>query len=223
MCLAYPKRAGSEGVRLCMVSDLAAGVLPEAAILGDATRTWAQQGHEVYWLAPPHVLQEPCVQAAGCALAAESLPPTCRYVIPVQAYAYEGVSLYCVPQEIWQRADLHTRLFTFLSLLYRAGRYEMLHAWGSVPVAYLTGYTACYLAVPAVVSAPQEPCMPGAQASFLWPWVVRHATMWPVPRLVERRSPVAGVVHGLGGEPADASQELLRLYARLLAASQHEG
>src|SRR5262245_40129571 len=112
----------------------------------------AQQGHQVYWLLSTESLQALQAEAALAPAAVETLPAICRHIVPVQPYQCAEVRLLCVHQEVWQHADQHTRLFTFLCLLQRALSYDVFHAWGALPVAYLAVYTARFLAVPAVVS-----------------------------------------------------------------------
>src|SRR5207244_2515149 len=79
----------------------------------------AQHGHQVYWLLSTESLQAFQAEAALAPAVADTLPPTCRYIVPVQPYQCAGVRLLCVHQEVGQRADLHTRRITFVCLLQR--------------------------------------------------------------------------------------------------------
>ena len=127
-------------MRLCVIGDS-----PDVRRCAIAL---VEQGHQVYWLASTEALRTLHHEAAQLTVATDLLPSTCQYVVPVQAYHYEGIRLVCVHQELWQRPDLHTRLFTYLCLLQRALPCAVLHAWGPWPIAYLTIYTARFLAVP---------------------------------------------------------------------------
>lgn len=208
-------------MRLCIVSDLGPGMAPGArsdvAVLCRYATTWVQEGHDVYWVTAPSVLQEPCIEADVTPTTDDIVPATCRYVIPLQAYWYRGVRLFCVPQDLWQSADLHTRLFTFLSLLQRAITYEVVHAWGTVPVLYLAVYTARYLAVPAVISWSGEPPEPTGAAAFFWQWSIEHAAAFVVPQSGDYASFASGRVYHLAPDDAAARQALLALYRRLSA------
>src|SRR6266566_8793760 len=113
--------ARSLSVRLCMISDYP--VTPQAPAAEDmqvACRcafALVQQGHQVYWLLSTGHIRALSNQASLGPVATDILPATCQYVIPVQAYHWEGLQLLCIKQELWQHPDLHTRLFTFLCLL----------------------------------------------------------------------------------------------------------
>jgi Glycosyltransferase Family 4 len=199
-------------VRLCVVGDS-----PEVQ---RCAFTLVQQGHQVYWLLPPEALQMLPKGAAGLQEAPDLLPATCRSVVPVQTYHCEGIRLVCVNQECWQRPDLHTRLFTCLCLLQRDLPCAIFHAWGPLPIAYLTVYTARFLDVPAVVSSlSAEPEQP-----FLWDWVARQASAVIVPSRAERErlltlGPLTPTqVHVLDPMQPQFGQALTTLYARLGAA-----
>src|SRR5262249_52685022 len=144
-----------------------------------------QQGHQVYWLLSTASFQALQAEAALAPAAADILPPTCRHVVPVQPYQCTGVRLLCVNQEIWQHTDLHTRLFTFLCLLQRALSYNVFHAWGTLAVAYLTVYTARFLAVPAVVSYAWQLRAAKPPQPFLWDWVAQQVAAAVVPSMAE--------------------------------------
>jgi hypothetical protein len=180
----------------------------------------AQQGHQIYWLLPSDALQMLANGAVGLQTAPDLLPATCRSVIPVQTYHFEGIDLVCVNQECWQRPDLHTRLFTCLCLLQRDVPCAVFHAWGPLPIAYLTVYTARFLNVPAVVSSlSAEPEQP-----FVWDWVARQAAAVIVPSMAERERLLtrgllsATQVHVLDPRQPHLGQALTALYARLGAA-----
>ena len=99
-------------MRLCVIGDS-----PDVRHCAVAL---VEQGHQVYWLASTEALRTLHNGAAQLTVATDILPSTCQYVVPVQAYHYEGIRLVCVNQEFWQHPDLHTRLFTYLCLLQRA-------------------------------------------------------------------------------------------------------
>ena len=200
-------------MRLCVI-----GNSPEVQRCAVAL---VQQGHQVYWLLPSDALQMVRDGAAGLQVAPDILPATCRSVVPVQTYHCEGIRLVCVPQECWQRSDLHTRLFTCLCLLQRDLPCAVFHAWGPLPIAYLTVYTARFLGVPVVVSSlSAEPEQP-----FLWNWVARQAAAVSVPSMVERErlltlGPLTSTqVHVLDPRQPHLGQALTALYARLGAAT----
>jgi hypothetical protein len=114
------------------------------------------------------------------------LPSTCQYVVPLQTYRYAGIRLVCVNQEFWQRPDLHTRLFTYLCLFQRALPCAVLHTWGPWPIAYMTVYTARFLAVPAVLSSSPQLVSAKLEQPFLWDWVARQVAAVIVPSTTER-------------------------------------
>src|SRR5262249_3261192 len=117
------KLVGWEGacVRLCLLSDYS--VIPSTAAEMDynlstvhhCATALARQGHMVFCLLAAESLHAFWAEAA-LAPAADALPPTCRYIVPVQPYQCAGVRLLCVDQQVWQHLDLHTRLFTFVCL-----------------------------------------------------------------------------------------------------------
>ena len=199
-------------MRLCVIGDS-----PEVRHCAVAL---VRQGHQVYWLLPSDTLQMLHNGAAGLQVAPDLLPATCRSVVPVQTYHCEGIGLVCVKQEYWQRPDLHTRLFTCLCLLQRDLPCAVFHAWGPLPIAYLTVYSARFLDVPAVVSslsvAPEQP--------FLWDWVARQASAVLVPSRAERErlltlGPLTSTqVHVLDPRQPHLGQTLTALYTRLGAA-----
>ena len=157
-------------------------------------------------------------------MAVDTLLPTCRYVVPVQAYQCAGVRLLCVHQEVWQHADLHTRLFTFVCLLQRALSYAVFHAWGTLSVAYLTVYTARFLAVPVVVSYDWQLRSGQPQQPFLWDWVARQVSAAVVPsraayELLLARSLLAPTqLYVIDPMQAKVGWTLTALYARLCGA-----
>ena len=96
-------------MRLCVIGDS-----PDVRHCAVAL---VEQGHQVYWLASTEGTADVTQWGPRSSLATDILPSTCQYVVPVQAYHYEGIRLVCVNQEFWQHPDLHTRLFTYLCLL----------------------------------------------------------------------------------------------------------
>jgi hypothetical protein len=145
-----------------------------------------EQGHQVYWLASIETLRTLGNQGAQLTVAPDILPATCQHVVPVQTYHCEGMRLVCVSQECWQHPDLHTRLFTYLCLFQRALPCAVLHTWGPWPIAYLTVYTARFLAVPAVLSYRSQLVSAKREQPFLWDWVARQVAAVVVTRTAER-------------------------------------
>jgi len=217
-------------VRLCLIS--AHPVIPQTATEMDydlravcrCATALVQQGHQVYWLLSTASLPTLQAEAALVPAAADTLPPTCRYIVPVQPYQCAGVRLLCVHQEVWQHADLHTRLFTFVCLLQRALPCAVFHAWGALSVAYLAVYTARFLAVPVVVSYDWQLRSARPQQPFLWDWVARQVSAAVVPSRAEyegllTRSPLAPTqLHVLDPMQAEVGQTLTALYGRLCGA-----
>jgi hypothetical protein len=145
-----------------------------------------EQGHQVYWLTSIETLLTLRNKAAQLTVATDILPATCQHVVPVQTYHYEGIRLVCVNQECWQHPDLHTRLFTYFCLFHRALPCAVLHTWGPWPIAYLTVYTARFLAVPAVLSYRSQLVSAKREQPFLWDWVARHVAAVVVPNTAEQ-------------------------------------
>src|SRR5262249_49229095 len=83
--------------RLCLLSDYP--VIPTTTAELDyhlsSVRHYAmalvQQGHQVYWLLSTESLQSFQAEPALASAAADVLPPTCRYIVPVQPYECAGV------------------------------------------------------------------------------------------------------------------------------------
>jgi hypothetical protein len=165
-------------VRLCVTGDSSAVRRCAAALV--------EQGHQVYWLTSSETLRTLHHEAAQLTAATDIVPATCQYVVPVQTYHYEGIRLVCVNQEFWQRPDLHTRLFTYLCLFQRALPCAVLHTWGPWPIAYMTVYTARFLAVPAVLSSSPQLVSAKLEQPFLWDWVARQVAAVIVPSTTER-------------------------------------
>jgi hypothetical protein len=165
-------------MRLCVIGDS-----PDVRHYAVAL---VKQGHQVYWLASTEVLRTLHNGAVQLTVATDILPSTCQYVVPVQAYHYKGIRLVCVNQEFWQHPDLHTRLFTYLCLLQRALPCAVFHTWGPWPIAYLTVYTARFLAVPAVLSYSSQLVSAKLEQPFLWDWVARQVAAVVVPNTAER-------------------------------------
>ena len=216
-------------MRLCVISDYP--VLPQTPAAGDlrAVRRCAvalvQQGHQVYWLLSSEHVRALHNEASLVPGATDILPSTCQYVVPVQAYQCEGIRLLCVDQEIWSPPDLHTRLFTFLCLLQRALSCEVFHAWGPLRVAYLAVYTACFLAVPAVVSYGSQMLSAKPEQPFLWDWVARRVSAAVVPsraehdRLLTLGPLTSTQVHMIDPTRSELGQTLTALYARVCGAA----
>jgi hypothetical protein len=97
----------------------------------------------------------------------------------------------------------------------------VFHAWGPLPIAYLTVYSARFLDVPAVVSslsvAPEQP--------FFWDWVARQASAVLVLGRAERErlltlGPLTSTqVYVLDPTQPHLGQALTALYTRLGAAT----
>src|SRR5215813_653156 len=153
-------------VRLCVIGDS-----PHVRRCAVAL---VEQEHQVYWLASTEALRTLHNQVVQLTVATDILPSTCQYVVPVQTYHYEGIRLVCVNQEFWQHPDLHTRLFTYLGLFQRALPCAVLHTWGPWRIAYLTIYTARFLAIPAVLSYSSQLVSARLEQPFLWDWVVQQ-------------------------------------------------
>lgn len=217
-------------MRLCLISDHP--VIPQTATEMDydlsAVRRCAtalvQQGHQVYWLLSTASIPALQTETALVPAAADALPPTCRYIVPVQPYQCAGVRLLCVHQEVWQHAELHTRLFTFVCLLQGALACAVFHAWGALSVAYLAVYTARFLAVPVVVSYDRQFRSARPQQPFLWDWVARQVSAAVVPSRAEyerllTRSPLAPTqLHVLDPMQAEVGRTLTALYTGLCGA-----
>ena len=204
-------------MRLCVIGDS-----PDVRRCAVAL---VEQGHQVYWLASTEALQTLHNEAAPLTVATDILPSTCQYVVPVQTYHYEGIRLMCVDQEFWQHPDLHTRLFTYLCLFQRALPCAVLHTWGPWPIAYLTTYTARFLAIPAVLSYSSQLASAKLEQPFLWDWVARQvaATIVSSPAEQERLLTPAVLtsrqVHVIDTTQPHLGQTLTALYARLRAAT----
>jgi Glycosyltransferase Family 4 len=208
---------GRMPVRLCVIGDS-----PEVRHCAVAL---VQQGHQVYWLASRDALRTLLNGASPLPVATDILPATCQFVVPVQTYHYEGIRLLCVNQELWQSSDLHTRLFTCLCLLQRALPCVVFHAWGPLPIAYLTVYTARFLAVPAMLSYNSQLVSAKPEQPFLWDWVARQVTAAVVPspteqeRLLTLGSLTSTQVHVIDPTQPHLGQTLTALYARLSGAA----
>ena len=204
-------------MRLCVIGD-SLDVRRYAVAL-------VAQGHQVYWLASTETLRTLHNGAAPLTVATDILPATCQYVVPVQTYHYEGIRLMCVDQECWQHPDLHTRLFTYVCLFQRALPCAVLHTWSPWPIAYLTIYTARFLAVPAVLSYSSQLASAKLEQPFLWDWVARQvaAAIVPSPAEQERLLTLAPLsarqVQVIDPTQPHLGQTLTALYTRLGAAT----
>ena len=204
-------------MRLCVIGDS-----PDVRRCAVAL---VEQEHQVYWLASTAALRTLHNETAQFPMATDILPSTCQYIVPVQTYHYEGIRLMCVNQEIWQHPDLHTRLFTYICLLQRALPCAVFHTWSPWPIAYLTIYTARFLAVPAVLSYSSRPVSAKLEQPFLWDWVARQvaAAIVSSPAEQERLLTLAPLspkqVHVIDPTQPHLGQTLTALYARLSAAT----
>ena len=204
-------------MRLCVIGD-SSDVRRCAVAL-------VEQGHQVYWLAPTEALRTLHSEAVQLPVATDILPSTCQYVVPVQTYHYEGIRLVCVDQEFWQHPDLHTRLFTYLCLLQRALPCAVFHTWVPWPIAYLTIYTARFLAVPAVLSYSSQLVSAKLEQPFLWDWVAWQVAAAIVSSPAEQEclltlAPLtARQVHVIDPTQQHLGQTLTALYTRLGAAT----
>src|SRR5262249_29467359 len=229
ICHRLSQGAQYEGVcvRLCVISDYpviaqtTAELDYDLSVVRRCAMALAQQGHQVYWLLSTESIQALQAEGALAPAPADTLPPTCRYIVPVQPYQYAGVRLLCVHQDVWQHADRHTRLFTFLCLLQRALSYDVFHACGALSVAYLAVYTARFLARPGVVSYGWQHRSAHPQRPFLWDWVARQVYAAVVPSRAEYErlltcSPLAPTrLHVIDPMQVDVGQALTALYVRL--------
>jgi hypothetical protein len=204
-------------VRLCVTGDSSDVRRCAAALI--------EQGHQVYWLTSSETLRTLYHEAAQLTAATDILPATCQHVVPVQTYHYEGIGLVCVNQEFWQHPDLHTRLFTYVCLFQRALPCAVFHTWGPWPIAYLTVYTARFLAVPAVLSYSSQLVSAQPEQPFLWDWVARQAAAAIVASPAEQErlrtlaSLTAGQVHLIDPTQPHLGQTLTTLYTSLGAAT----
>ena len=200
-------------MRLCVIGDS-----PDVRRCAVAL---VEQEHQVYWLASTEALRTLHHETAPLTVATDILPSTCQYVVPVQTYHYEGIRLMCVDQEFWQHPDLHTRLFTYLCLLQRALPCAVFHTWGPWPIAYLTIYTARFLAVPAVLSYSSRLVYAKLEQPFLWDWVARQvaAAIVSSPAEQERLLTLAPLtarqVRVIDPTQPHLGQTLTALYTRL--------
>lgn len=118
---------------------------------------------------------------------ATDVPATCRHVVPLRPYRLAGIRLFGVDRALWQHRDMHTRLFTLLELLQRELPCTALHAWGALPIAYVTAYTAGFLGLPVVVTYGRSSLCETPEAAFEWQWVARHLALALVHDQQERR------------------------------------
>jgi hypothetical protein len=214
-------------MRLCLISHYAdvTGMGPAAQghlqTLCQYTVALEQQGHEVFWLSSQDLVHHSVVPLVTTPL--ESLPLTCRYVVPCQAYCLAGVHVCAVDVAVWQHPDLHTRLFTLLCLLHRAYSWELVHAWGDGAAVYLGVYTGRFLGLPAVVSHSPAALAAAFQQSFIGTWVARHATRVIVATAAERAALLArGAIASDHVQVVDvtlptAAQTMTALYTSLQA------
>ena len=204
-------------MRLCVIGDS-----PDMRRCAVAL---VEQGHQVYWLASTEAVRTLHNETVQLTVATDILPATCQYVVPMQTYHYEGIRLLCVNQEFWQHPDLHTRLFTYLCLLQRALPCAVFHTWDPWPIAYLTIYTARFLAVPAVLSYSSRFVSAKLEQPFLWDWVAQQvaAAIVSNPAEQERLLTLAPLtskqVHVIDPTQPHLGQTLTALYTRLNAAT----
>jgi hypothetical protein len=149
----------------------------DLGILRQCIVALAEQGLPAFWLSSTATAEALRDDPALVPEAVDSLPATCRYVIPCQPYRFAGVPLFCVDKTLWQQRSLHTRLFTFLCLLQRELPSTVWHVWGDISVTFLTVYTAYFLGVPIVASYHAACIDQGSFFPFEWQWIARHVAM----------------------------------------------
>jgi hypothetical protein len=210
-------------MRLGLISDHPAG--PEITCQSDFglfrqhVVALAKQGLPAFWLSSTTTAEALRDDPALVPEAVDSLPATCRYVVPCQPYHFAGVPLFCIDRTLWQQRSLHTRLYTFLCLLQRELPSAVWHVWGDVPVTFLTVYTACFLGVPIVASYHAACIDQGSRLSFEWQWIARHVSMAMVTNSADQARLVA-----TGAYPAtrvclsDPVLATIALYQRLHAS-----
>lgn len=185
-------------------------------ILRQQVMALAEQGLPAFWLTSTATAEalrdDPALVPEGV----DSLPATCRYVVPCQPYRFAGMPLLCVDRTLWQQRALHTRLFTFLCLLQRELPSAVWHVWGDVSVTFLTVYTACFLGVPIVASYHAACIDQGSLLSFEWQWIAHHVSMAMVTNAADQARLVATGAYPSTrvclGETASAT---IALYQRL--------
>lgn len=179
-------------MRLSMVSyhplEPGAGHADSAELweLAQAVGALAQDGHEITWLTSSDILSMPIPALHPEKI--EGLPVTCRDVVPCQVYRLFGALVIGVEAQVWQRADLHTRLFTLLCLLHRELGWQVMHAWGELTALFLGVYTACFVGVPAVVSYGSRRRSGEEDGSWPWHWVQQHLSAALVRSVDEREA-----------------------------------
>ncbi len=146
-----------------------------------------QQDVQVLWVASTETAAALSGDTGLIATDIDTLPATCRHVVPCQPYQLSRIQLVCVDRTLWQDSMLHTRLFTFLCLLHDALPCTVLHAWGSLPAAYLAVYTARFLDIPAAVSYSALCLDASLQETFAWQWVARHTAMALTTNLADQQ------------------------------------
>jgi len=152
-------------------------VRSDVRALGQYAVSLQQHGCRVQWLTSTNTAEVLAETMPLVSTDQDDLPPTCRYVVPCQPYRLAGLQLFCVEAEVWDRSDLHTRLYTFLCLLHREQSYDVLHAGGGLAAAYLSVYTACFLGIPSVVSYSGRDLTDTAAGGFMWQWVAQHVSL----------------------------------------------
>ena len=196
-------------------------LLQECSMWQKGIPAFIKQGHHFSWITTQTAVDLTIKAGFPWRVHAATLPQTCSNVIPCQAYAAPGLSIYVVDQPIWQQAAFHTRLFTFLCLLQRASPWTLLHALGHFPAPYLAVYTARFLGLPVVVSYDEPALCPDPRYAFAWSWAARHATLALVrspadrQRLITTAGIVATKVRCLAPHP-QAWQTLMALYQSML-------
>lgn len=214
-------------MRLCIISDVpsVSQTLATGSYAPNTPHRWAaalvQQGHQVCWVLSARHCRILDAEAVLAPAAPDTLPATCRYVVPVQPYRLGAIEVWCVDDQIWQHTELHTRLFTFLCLLQRALPCDVMHAWGTLAIAYLAVYTARLLTIPVAVSYDGQMRAAMAQQPFLWEWVARQVSAAVVPSRAERAqlltcsSLTPAQIHVIAPAQPQVGQLLTALYARL--------
>ncbi len=162
-------------MRILLVSDHTLASQPQPAC--QFAKILVQNGMQVHWLADTDTISALAEDPDFRPAAASEMPVTCRHVIPYTLHGLHGIQLVGIESGMWHDTALHTRLFTFLCLLHRERPFSILQAWGGLPTAYLTVYTAAFLGLPGTVFYTPSCLQDGPQQAFLWQWVAQHVAM----------------------------------------------
>lgn len=171
---------GAMVVNMCMVgydaSRASVDEMPNGAGVSwcDEVKGFAGQGHQVTWITSTETIDTCAHDTAFIPTSQDDLPATCRYVLSCQPYRMAGATVFAIDREVWQDAALHTRLFSFLCLLQRELKWDVIHARGDLASVFTAVYTAQFLGVPAVVSYDDGLIAFAQQQPFVWRWINRH-------------------------------------------------